>query len=44
MFGDAVTALQVVWVDARGRWPWASNFDDGRGTQAVLGVRAATRM
>lgn len=41
MFGDEVTALQVVWVDSRGRWPWAANFDDGRGTQAVLGARAA---
>ena len=41
MFGDEVTALQVVWVDSRGRWPWAANFDDGRGTQPVLGVRAA---
>lgn len=44
MFGDEVTALQVVWVDARGRWPWTASFDDGRGTQAVLGVRAATEM
>jgi hypothetical protein len=42
MFGDEVTALQVVWVDSRGRWPWAAGFDDGRGTQPVLGVRRAT--
>jgi hypothetical protein len=44
MFGDEVTALQVVWVDSHGRWPWAASFDDGRGTQAVLGVRATTEM
>jgi Domain of unknown function (DUF4262) len=44
MFGDEVTALQVVWADSRGRWPWAASFDDGRGSQAVLGVRATTQM
>jgi hypothetical protein len=44
IFGDEVTALQAVWVDSHGRWPWAANFDDGRGTQAVLGVRAATQI
>jgi hypothetical protein len=40
MFGDEVAALQVVWVDSGGRWPWGANFDDGRGTQPVLGLRA----
>jgi Domain of unknown function (DUF4262) len=41
MFGDEVTALQAVWVDSRGHWPWAASFEDGRGTQPVLGVRTA---
>ena len=36
----AVSALQVVWADERGRWPWAPDFDDGRGSQPVMGVRA----
>jgi hypothetical protein len=44
MFGDEVTALQAVWVDSRGRWPWSPRFDDGRGTQPVLGVRAVTQV
>jgi Domain of unknown function (DUF4262) len=44
LFGHEVTALQAVWVDSRGRWPWSPGFDDGRGTQAVLGVRALTPM
>lgn len=42
MFGEEVTALQVVWADSRGRWPWSPGFDDGRGTQPVLGVRASS--
>jgi hypothetical protein len=44
IFGPGVTALQLVWVDERGRWPWAPDFDEGRGTQPVLGVRAARRI
>ncbi|WP_242670368.1 DUF4262 domain-containing protein [Mycobacterium decipiens] len=43
IFGDKVTALQLVWADRRGRWPSAADFDDGRGTQPVLGMRAARR-
>jgi hypothetical protein len=43
MFGERVTALQLVWADGQGRWPWAADFDDGRGTQPVLGVRAVRR-
>ena len=34
-------ALQLVWADGRGRWPWAAGFNYGRGTQPVLGVRVA---
>ncbi len=37
--GNEVRALQLVWADGRGRWPWASAFSDGRGRQPVLGVR-----
>lgn len=39
-FASEIRALQVVWADERGRWPWAPDFDAGRGTQPVLGVRA----
>jgi Domain of unknown function (DUF4262) len=39
--GNSVRALQLVWADGRGRWPWAPGFDDARGRQPVLGVRAA---
>ena len=38
--GQGVRALQLVWADGRGRWPWAAAFSDGRGRQPVLGVRA----
>lgn len=40
IYGPDVRALQLVWADWRGHWPWASIFDDGRGTQPVLGPRA----
>jgi hypothetical protein len=39
-FGGPLRALQVVWADGRGRWPWAAAFCDGRTRQPVLGVRA----
>jgi hypothetical protein len=39
--GPDVHAVQLVWADAHGRWPWAPGFADGRQPQAVLGVRAA---
>ncbi len=41
IFGNGVQAFQLVWADERGRWPWTSSFNDGRGGQPVLGVRAA---
>jgi hypothetical protein len=44
MFGERVMALQLVWADGHGRWPWSADFDDGRGTQPVLGVRAVRRI
>ncbi|MBJ7339836.1 DUF4262 domain-containing protein [Mycolicibacterium sp.] len=37
--GPGLTAVQLVWADGRGRWPWAPGFDDGRRCQPVLGVR-----
>ena len=39
--GPDISAIQLVWADGRGRWPWAPNFNDGRQPQAVLGNRAA---
>jgi hypothetical protein len=39
--GPAVRALQLVWADGRGRWPWAAAFSDGRAKQPVLGKRAS---
>lgn len=37
--GPGVTAIQLVWADAKGRWPWAPNFDGGGLIQPVLGLR-----
>jgi hypothetical protein len=40
LYGPSVQALQVVYADYRGRWPWESGYrGDGRGGQPVLGVR-----
>ncbi len=39
LFGDRATALQLVYADARGRWPWDKNFRNGRAGQPVLGPR-----
>jgi hypothetical protein len=41
IYGGKVRALQLVRADRRGRWPWSSGFNNGRGGQRVLGVRAA---
>jgi hypothetical protein len=37
--GPEIRALQLVWADGRGRWPWSAEFADGRATQPVLGCR-----
>jgi hypothetical protein len=37
--GSAIRAVQLVWADDRGRWPWAPGFDDGIRRQPVLGTR-----
>jgi hypothetical protein len=44
IYGSKVWGLQLVWADWRGRWPWSPSFNNGRGTQPVLGVRATTHM
>lgn len=40
LFGRRLEALQLVYADRRGYWPWDRRFRDGRGGQPVLGVRA----
>ena len=40
--GPDITAVQLVWADSRGRWPWAPGFDDGNRHQPVLGARTQT--
>ncbi len=39
LFGPRVRALQLVWADDRGRWPWDVGWGHGRRRQPVLGVR-----
>jgi hypothetical protein len=39
LFGDRLSAVQLVYADVRGRWPWARDFHNGRGGQPVLGPR-----
>lgn len=43
MFDSPLSALQLVYADSRGRWPWDAGFRGGRGGQPVLGTRAAVR-
>lgn len=40
IYGPDIAAVQLVWADDRGRWPWAPGFDDGRRSQPVLGARS----
>ncbi len=37
--GPQIRALQLVWADDRGRWPWEPGWGYGRRRQPVLGVR-----
>ena len=39
LYGPEIRALQLVYTDACGRWPWAPDYRDGLGGQPVLGVR-----
>lgn len=41
--GNGISAMQLVWADGRGQWPWAPGFDDGQRHQPVLGARARRR-
>lgn len=40
LYGEAVRALQLVWNDDRGRWPWEPGHRARRAGQPVLGKRA----
>jgi hypothetical protein len=39
--GPQFTAIQLVYTDDRGHWPWDRGFRGGRGGQPVLGARTA---
>jgi len=40
LFGAKLRAVQLVWTDMYGRWPWDKQFDFDGLRQPVLGVRA----
>jgi Domain of unknown function (DUF4262) len=40
LYGPGIRALQLVYADDRGHWPWDAGFRGRRGGQPVLGVRA----
>ena len=40
VFGPKLRALQLVWTDMCGRWPWDTDFDFDGLRQPVLGARA----
>jgi len=39
LYERRLEALQLVYADRRGYWPWDRRFRDGRGGQPVLGMR-----
>jgi Domain of unknown function (DUF4262) len=39
--GPGFSALQLVYPDEQGRWPWDADFRGGRGGQPVLGGRGS---
>jgi hypothetical protein len=39
--GPQIPAIQLVYADDRGHWPWERGFRGGRGGQPVLGTRSA---
>jgi len=39
--GPQIPAIQLVYADDRGHWPWERGFRGGRGGQPVLGARSA---
>jgi hypothetical protein len=40
LYGPRIRALQLVWADHRGRFPWEPRWAHGRRYQPVLGWRA----
>ena len=40
LYGDRVRALQLVWADGAGRWPWERGHQARRSGQPLLGRRA----
>jgi hypothetical protein len=40
LFGPKLRAVQLVWTDMCGRWPWDKQFDFDGLRQPVLGLRA----
>ena len=43
LYGDEVRALQLVWPDDRGRYPWQTGYRSRRGSQPLLGPRPGDR-
>ncbi|QWF77211.1 DUF4262 domain-containing protein [Amycolatopsis sp. CA-230715] len=41
LYGGGVRAVQLVYADDRGHWPWDRGFRGGKGGQPVLGHRHA---
>lgn len=39
LYGEEFRALQLVYEDEHGNWPWDGDFRGGTGGQPVLGVR-----
>ncbi len=39
MYGEELRALQLVYPDEHGKWPWDRDFRGGAGGQPVLGAR-----
>jgi hypothetical protein len=42
LYGPSMRALQIVWRDDHGRWPWDPGHRAGRGGQPVLGTARVT--
>ena len=40
LYGPELRAVQLVWTDMCGRWPWDAAFDFYGMKQPVLGIRA----
>lgn len=40
LYGPELAAIQLVYTDEDGHWPWDRRFRGGRGGQPVLGARA----